>query len=218
MQPTKKMDCPVQIRVTRALCVKQDVVAGLMTRKGKSRVRSGQSGQVRRISFNSYDHNYNNSMTTYERKCLSSAIIHYYDTAAMSDLEEKYLYRLPQVHEHRYHITGELDRSMKEPEFHPYMKLDEILVNPIYRIDKSVTGGLQKRVSDCVTDSAPDEVCSPVTVQKCVECNARKKVIDECKATIREFESLMHEAPVEELRRFAGKLHELTKEFASVVP
>lgn len=108
--------------------------------------------------------------------------------------------------------------GMKEQKFHPYMNLDEILSNPVYCIDESVIAGLPQCVSDSVADSAPDEVCVPAAVQKHVECNARKKVIDECKATIRDFESLMYQVSVEELRRFAGKLEQLTKEFASVVP
>jgi len=100
--------------------------------------------------------------------------------------------------------------GMVHPECHPYRLLGEILINPVYCIDRAVIAGA---ASGNVNASSAQNiyVCEQnvhseqepeVVKQKSPGDSSRKKLLNSCKGIVRSIESMLYQLPEDRLKEF----------------
>jgi hypothetical protein len=113
--------------------------------------------------------------------------------------------------------------GMKNPECHPYRKLDEILVSPVYRMDAAVTNANSEEASDTSALSQPENISKSTavgkkTVLKSTPDSAKRKHVKNCEALIRSIQSRMWQLSEENVIMVEDKLKLLDQQLEAAVP
>ena len=112
--------------------------------------------------------------------------------------------------------------GLKEPDYHPYRRLNEILSNPVYCIDPVVIeGAASGEMTPTVarlSSRKPAVVTTTTVKQKETDDSTHRKLMSSCDATWRSTRSMLWQLPVETLKEYVDKFVAFMEDVKSAVP